>query len=433
MVSQTSGPSCTFLPPAMALPSRVNWTQRGRKISTPPIVTVMSSRYSPGSMGTHQVDHRPTHQCLDRALLKQPHPAVRNRVRLAAQGCERRVASPLRRGRPAGLFWRLCPYHFNGAVGDRCANRTDRRQHGCDQHADDADSQGNLQHGVALVFDADATDVAFVKQLFHGREQLLTHHLEFFAIFWWLSGRRGKWICLCHGCSPISRVLRCGFDLDLGALDTWLVRSRLTVSCCSDGFRGLAARTLCPLLDAQHTFAHHRDVGELHKQAKQDRRPEPAVMHAHARNQACLAVILWVKPPVPGSLTFLIPPEHPLIRFKGLDPHALFSIWTERYHVADCHLLELGEDALGTGLAKIIQPIVAVPASSCDDNLHRPGPDLLRSRLDGASPCGVKRGMLDHFIAGHGAPNLFVGRPPPQLPGTDEAQVHSQQNDSKGC
>src|SRR6266700_4037868 len=122
-----------------------------------------------------------------------------------------------------------------------------------------------------------------------------------------------------------------------------------------------------------------------------------------------------------------------LNRIKGLDPHALFSIWTERYHVADCHLLELGEDALGTGLAKIIQPIVAVPASSCDANLHQPGPDLLRSRLDGDSPCGVKRGMLDHFIAGHGAPNLFVGRPPPQLPGTDEAQVHSQQNDSKGC
>src|SRR6266699_786881 len=296
--------------------------------------------------GTHQVDHRPTHQCLDRALLKQPHPAVRNRVRLAAQGCERRVASPLRRGRPAGLFWRLCPYHFNGAVGDRCANRTDRRQHGCDQHADDADSQGNLQHGVALVFDADATDVAFVKQLFHGREQLLTHHLEFFAIFWWLSGRRGMWICLCHGCSPISRVLRCGFDLDLGALDTWLVRSRLTVSCCSDGFRGLAARTLCPLLDAQHTFAHHRDVGELHKQAKQDRRREPVVVHAHARNQACLAVILWVKPPVPGSLTFLIPPEHKLVGFEILDIHALFSIWTYRYHIADCHMLELGEDAL---------------------------------------------------------------------------------------
>src|SRR2546421_8472249 len=46
------------------------------------------------------------------------------------------------------------------------------------------------------------------------------------------------------------RLLRCCFDLDLGALDTWLVRSRLTVSYCSDEFRGLATRTFCPLLDA---------------------------------------------------------------------------------------------------------------------------------------------------------------------------------------
>src|SRR6266567_9320942 len=159
---------------------------------------------------------------------------------------------------------------------------------------------------------------------------------------------------VCYGVALLSRLC---------ALDNGLVCSRLTVSCCSDGLRGLAARTLCPLLDAQHTLAHHRDVGELHEQAKQDRRPEPAVVQAHARNQACLTVILWVKPPAPGHLTLLIPPEHPLMRFKGLDPHALFAIWTERYQVADCHLLELGEDALGTGLAKIIQPIVAVPAS----------------------------------------------------------------------
>src|SRR5438105_636287 len=95
-------------------------------------------------------------------------------------------------------------------------------------------------------------------------------------------------------------------------------------------------------------------------------------------------------------------------------------------------MLELGEDALGTGLAKIIQPIVAVPASSGDANLHQPGPDLLRSRLDGDSPCGVKRRMLDHVVAGHGTGHLFVGGSPPQLPGTDEAQVHSQQNDSQG-
>ena len=149
-------------------------------------------------------------------------------------------------------------------------------------------------------------------------------------------------------------------------------------------------------------------------------------MHAHARNQACLAVILRVKPPVPGGLTFVVPPEHPLVRFKGLDPHALFSIWTERYHVADCHLLELGEDALGTGLAKIIQPIVAIPASSCDANLHQPGPDLLRSRLDGHGTSGVKCGLLDHVIAGHGTGHLFVGGSPAQLPGTDEAQVHPE-------
>src|SRR6266487_6996366 len=76
--------------------------------------------------GTHQIDHRPIHQCLDRALLKQPHPAVRNRVQLAAKGCERRVACPLCRGRPTRLFWRLGTYHFNGAVGDRCANSADR-------------------------------------------------------------------------------------------------------------------------------------------------------------------------------------------------------------------------------------------------------------------------------------------------------------------
>src|ERR1700693_4260949 len=117
---------------------------------------------------------------------------------------------------------------------------------------------------MALVFDDDATDVAFVQQLFHGREQLLTHHLEFFAIFWLLSCRLGMWYCLCHGCSPISRILRCGFDLDLTTLDTWLVRSRLTEFCCSNRFRGLAARTLCPLLDAQHTLAHHNDVREFH-------------------------------------------------------------------------------------------------------------------------------------------------------------------------
>src|SRR6266699_1976619 len=146
---------------------------------------------------------------------------------------------------------------------------------------------------------------------------------------------------------------------------------------------------------------------------------------SHARNQACLAVILWVKPPVPGRLTFVVPPEHPLVRFERLDPHALFSIWTERYHVADCHLLELGEDALGTGLAKIIQPIVAVPASSCDANLHQPGPDLLRSRLDGDGACGIKCGTLHRVVAGHGTGHLFVGGPPPQLPGTDGAQIHS--------
>src|SRR6266700_5863229 len=122
-----------------------------------------------------------------------------------------------------------------------------------------------------------------------------------------------------------------------------------------------------------------------------------------------------------------------LNRIKGLDPHALFSIWTERYHVADCHLLELGEDALGTGLAKIIQPIVAVPASSCDANLHQPGPDLLRSRLDGHGAGGIKCGLLDHVIAGHGTGHLFIGGSPAQLPGTNEAQVHSKQNDSKGC
>ena len=45
------------------------------------------------------------------------------------------------------------------------------------------------------------------------------------------------------------------------------------MSCCSDGFRGLAARTLCPLLDAQHAFAHHDDVREFHKQVEEDRDP----------------------------------------------------------------------------------------------------------------------------------------------------------------
>jgi hypothetical protein len=205
------------------------------------------------------------------------------------------------------------------------------------------------------------------------------------------------------------------------------------VSCCSNGLGGLAVRPLCPLLDAQHALAHHRDVGELHEQAKQDRRFEPAVVQAHARNQAGLAVILRVEPPVPGRLAFVVPPEHPPVRFVRLDPHALFSIWTERYHVADCHMLELGEDAPGTGLAKIIQPIVAVPASSCDANLHQPGPDLLWSRLDGDGAGGVKRRMLDHVIAGHGTGHFFVGGSPAQLPGTDGAQIHSQQNDSQDC
>jgi hypothetical protein len=37
--------------------------------------------------------------------------------------------------------------------------------------------EGKLQNSLALVFDEDATDVAFVKQLFHGRDHLLTHHL----------------------------------------------------------------------------------------------------------------------------------------------------------------------------------------------------------------------------------------------------------------
>src|SRR5438270_13505540 len=121
----------------------------------------------------------------------------------------------------------------------------------------------------------------------------------------------------------------------VAASRNWLVLSRLAASCRSSRLRGLSARTLCPLLDAQHALAHHHDVGELHEQAKQDRRLEPAVVHAHARNQACLAVILRVKPPIPGRLAFVVPPEHPLIRFKRLDAHALLSIWTERYHIAD--------------------------------------------------------------------------------------------------
>src|SRR6266536_2227242 len=124
---------------------------------------------------------------------------------------------------------------------------------------------------------------------------------------------------VCYGVALISRLC---------APDTWLVRSRLRVSCCSGVLRYLYAGLLRSLLDAQHALAHHHDVGELHEQVKQDRGLEPAVVHAHARNQACLAVILWVDPPVPGHLTFLIPPEHPLVRFKGLDPHALLSIWT---------------------------------------------------------------------------------------------------------
>src|SRR5438876_1164180 len=89
---------------------------------------------------------------------------------------------------------------------------------------------------------------------------------------------------VCYGVALISRLC---------ALDNGLVRSRLTVSCCSDGFRGLAARTLCPLLDAQHAFAHHDDVREFHKQVEEDHWREPVVVRAHTRDQARLVFFEW--------------------------------------------------------------------------------------------------------------------------------------------
>ncbi|MGO8950005.1 MAG: hypothetical protein ACLQUY_20590 [Ktedonobacterales bacterium] len=125
---------------------------------------------------------------------------------------------------------------------------------------------------------------------------------------------------------------------------------QLTRSHYSDRFGGRSAHTLCPPLDAQQALAHHRDVGELHKQAKQDRRREPAVVQAHPRDQAGLVVILGVQTLVPGRVTFLIPPEQISVGVKILDIHALFSIWTERYRVSHGHVLPLWEDALGTGL-----------------------------------------------------------------------------------
>src|SRR5215217_2599405 len=45
--------------------------------------------------------------------------------------------------------------------------------------------------------------------------------------------------------------------------------------------------------------------------------------------------------------------------------------------IADLELLQLGEDAVGAGLAVVVDPVVAVPATPAVAELHQPRPDPL--------------------------------------------------------
>src|SRR5438067_5860427 len=116
------------------------------------------------------------------------------------------------------------------------------------------------------------------------------------------------------------------FPLLLDSLSKRLVLSNLKMDRCLDALMHLSVASLCTLLNAQHALAHHYDIANFLEQVIEDPGQRPDVLDTQASDQACVTFILWVKSPEPGGLVFLCHPEHPVVRVKAFDPHALLPI-----------------------------------------------------------------------------------------------------------
>src|SRR5579884_396388 len=117
-----------------------------------------------------------------------------------------------------------------------------------------------------------------------------------------------------------------GYFPFLDSLSKRLVLSNLKMGRCLDALMHLSVASLCTLFDAQHALAHHYDIANILEQVIEDPGQRPNVVDTQASDQVCVTFILSVKSPEPRRFVFLCYPEHPVVRVKALDPHALLPI-----------------------------------------------------------------------------------------------------------
>ena len=69
---------------------------------------------------------------------------------------------------------------FDRALAENGRERADGGEDRGDDGADDSDGERKLGHGPAVLFDDNATDIALVKQVLHGIDELSRRDLERF-------------------------------------------------------------------------------------------------------------------------------------------------------------------------------------------------------------------------------------------------------------
>src|SRR5512142_1995374 len=103
--------------------------------------------------------------------------------------------------------------------------------------------------------------------------------------------------------------------------------------------------------------------------------------------------------------------------------------------VADLELLKAGDQRVGAGVTEnaeeLVELVIAVQAAASIAHLRKPGPDMMRTRIDGDGASGNLLRILDEAIARHVSDDFCWRGPPVDVPRPDDDQVEGHEDNQR--
>jgi hypothetical protein len=130
-------------------------------------------------------------------------------------------------------------------------------------------------------------------------------------------------------------------------------------------------------------LALHREVQRAPYELQQQPDSRAVVLTAGA-DEKSRARIDWLEHERPGNAVQagITGQDKRALRLDLGDEEAVACPRRPRHQVADLNLLQFGTNSVGASEAAVVEAVVAVPAAAAAAQLHQPGPDRARRRLD---------------------------------------------------